>query len=280
MRRSFCSGLFLAVLLQLAVAPLLPAISPRITYERVLPAPHDLGRDSDVALIHALTDTPAVEIFVTHFVDQTNHSGMVRLRDARGKTGPAQRYLAVKSFTCQSFVREGEGSIRDLEGNRVKRMNTWAESVCFARVDVMAADMKRLSTFYAKGEGASKHVETLTDDERQVALHQAARYAAVDASERITPRRVREIIPLDDSAPAFDEGLALIESGRVAQARAYWESMVPKNAGSAALRFNLAAVCEALGDRRAARQHYTAARSLAPKEERYVSEMKAFERRQ
>ncbi|MEO8380469.1 MAG: hypothetical protein ABI779_12460 [Acidobacteriota bacterium] len=267
-------------LLHLAVAPFLFAISPRITYERVLLSQHDLGRDSEVALIHALTDTPAIETFVTHFVEEANHAGFLHVRDARGGTGPADRYLAVKSFTCETFVREGEGSTRDIEGNRVKRKSTWAESVCLTRIDVMAADMKRLSTFYAKGEGASKHVEQLTADEREVALQQAARYAAVDAAERITPRRVREIIPLDGSAPAFEEGLALIESGRLKEARAYWESSVPKNAASAALRFNLAAVCEALGDRVSARKHYTAARTLAPKEEKYTSEMRAFERRQ
>lgn len=271
---------FTVLVLLLGAAPLLLAVSPRITYERVLPASHDLGRDSDVALIHALTDTPAIEVFVEHFVDQANHSGFLRVRDARGRTGTADRYLAVKSFTCDTFVREGEASHRDLEGNRVKHKSTWAESVCMVRVDVMAVDMKRISTFYAKGEGASKHVEQLTSDERAAALQQAARYAAVDAAERITPRRVREIIPLDDTAPSFDEGLALIESGRLAQARAYWESAVPKNASSAALRFNLAAVCEALGDRKSALRHYTAARSLAPKEDKYASQMRAFERRE
>jgi hypothetical protein len=274
------SRLTLALVLQLAAAPFLLAVSPRITYERVLPPPYDVGRDSDVALIDALTDTPAIDTFVAHLVEEANHSGFLRLRDARGKSGAADRYLTVKSFTCDTFVREGEGSTRDIEGNRVKRKSTWAESVCMVRVDVLAADLRRISTFYAKGEGASKHVEHLTSDEREVALQQAARYAAVDASERITPRRVREIIPLDDTAPAFDEGLALIESGRLAQARAYWESTVPKNAGSAALRFNLAAVCEALGDRKSARQLYTAARTLAPKEEKYASEMRAFERRE
>ena len=50
-------------------------------------------------------------------------------------------------------------------------------------------------------------------------------------------------------------------------------------ARSAALRFNLAAVNEALGDRRAAELHYNAARQLAPAEPRYASELKLFMRR-
>lgn len=268
------------VFLSLAIAPLALAVSPRITFERVVAAQYDLGPAADVALILTLTDTTAVDTFVAHFVDQTNDAGFLHLRDARGGTGPADRFLSVKRFNCETFVREAEGSTRDFEGNRVKRTHTWAESVCMARIDVLDANRKRLSTFYGKGEGASKHVEILADDEREVALQQAARYAAVDAAERITPRRVREIIPLDGAVPAFDEGMSLIEAGRLSEARARWESAVPQNVRSAGLRFNLAAVCEALGDRTAARRHYAAAAELAPKEERYASELKAFDRRQ
>ena len=88
------------------------------------------------------------------------------------------------------------------------------------------------------------------------------------------------MIPLEETAPAFDEGMALIDSGRVAEARARWEAALRNEPRNAALHFNLAAVCEALGDRKAAQGHYTAARSLAPKEERYASEMRLFEKRQ
>jgi len=76
------------------------------------------------------------------------------------------------------------------------------DAVCMARIDVMAADMKRISTFYGRGEGTSTRVETISDEERDLAVNVAARYAAVDAAERITPRRVREVIPLDEPVPA------------------------------------------------------------------------------
>lgn len=271
--------LILAVLVQLAAAPFLLAASPRLMYERVLPAAYDLGGAEDIALVHALGDTPKVEAFVDYFIDAANHAGFHRIRDARTSSEPAERYLSVKSFTCQTFARAGEGSVRDLEGNRVKRQLAWADAVCVARIDVMGPDRKRLSTFYGRGEGTSPRVETLTDDERDVALQLAARYTAIDTAERITPRRVREILPLDDSAPAFDEGMPLIESGRVAEARKRWEAALGKAPRSAALRFNLATVCEALGDHTAARAHYAAAHQLAPKENLYANGMQAFERR-
>lgn len=270
---------FSAVLLHLLTAPLLFAASPRIAFERVLPAAHDIGRDRDVAIVHAIGDTAKIETFIEHFLERANGSGFLHIRDARTATGPADVYLAIKTFTCDTVEREGEGSVRDYAGNRVKRTLTWAEAICSARVDVLSRDMKRVSTFYGKGEGTSPRVERMTADEREIALRQAARYAAVDAAERITPRRVKEMIPLDETAPALEAGMALIDSGRLAEARGLWEVALRQQPRSAPLHFNLGAVCEALGDRTAAQNHYKAARRLAPKEHRYASEMRLFERR-
>jgi tetratricopeptide (TPR) repeat protein len=269
-----------AVLFAVILAPVLFASSPRIAFDRVVPAVHDLGRARDLAIVHAVGDSDASDAFVENFVDQVNHAGFLHARDARDSTGPADAYLAVQTFSCETFNREGEGSVRDPDGNRVKRVQVWVAAVCTARVDVMGRDMKRLSSFYGRGEGTSPRAEELTEDERHAAVRQAARYAAIDAAERITPRRVREHIALDENGPAFDAGMALIEAGRVTEARTHWESELKRNARSAALHFNLAAVCEALGDRKAAKSHYTAASQLAPQEERYASEIRLFSRRQ
>ena len=253
---------FPAVLFLLLVAPVLLASSARISFERVLAAEHDVGRARDLALVHAVGNSDAVDTFVENFVDQVNHTGFLRARDARDSTGPADAYLAVQTFSCETFNREGEGSARDHDGNRVKRKHVWVDAVCAARIDVLGPDRKRLSSFFGRGEGTSSRVERLTDDERHGAVRQAARYAAIDAAERITPRRVREHIPLDESAPAFEEGMVLIEAGRIAEARAHWESELRRNPRSAALHVNLAAVCEALGDAAAAKKHLHAARAL------------------
>jgi tetratricopeptide (TPR) repeat protein len=269
-----------AVLLLLLTAPAVFAASPRLVFERVLPAAHDLGRDKDVAIAVAIGDSDKIDAFIDHFIEQANDSGFQRIRDARTATGPADVFLVIKAFTCDTNTREGEGSVRDYEGNRVKRKIVWADAICSARIDVMSREMKRVSTFYGKGEGTSPRVEEITDEEKDIAEQQAARYAAVDAAERITPRKVKETIPLDENAPEFGEGMSLIDSGRMREARGHWEATLRQQPRSAALHFNLAAVCEALGDRTAANSHYIAAHQLAPKEERYTSEMRLFERRQ
>jgi tetratricopeptide (TPR) repeat protein len=264
----------------LVLAPILYASSARVAFERVLPAVHDLGRARDLALVHTPGNSEATEAFVEHFIDQVNQAGVAQARDARESTGRADAYLSVQSFTCETFNREGEGSTRDLAGERVKRRTVWVDAVCTARVDVMNREMKRVSSFFGRGDGTSPRVEKLSDEETQAARRLAARYAAADAAERITPRRVREHIQLDESAPAFDEGFGFIESGRIAEARAMWEAELKRSPRSAALHFNVAAVCEALGDRKAARIHYTTATQLAPEEHRYANELRSFARRQ
>jgi tetratricopeptide (TPR) repeat protein len=269
----------IAVLLHLAIAPLLFAVSPRIAFERVLPAPHDLGDAEEIAIANANGNEAHLDFFVESFIDHVNRSDLLRMRDARASTGPADVYADVKFFRCDSAVRETEGSVRDIDGNRVKRIVFFVEAVCSARIDILTRFLKPQSMFFAKGEGRSPRVETVTDEERHHALADAARLAAKDAADRITPRRVRESILLDPTAPAFEEGYSRIAADRFGQARAIWETELRRQPRSAALRFNLGALCEALGDRRAAEQHYNAARQMAPNEPRYASELKLFARR-
>lgn len=269
----------IAVLLQFAIAPLLFAIAPRITFERILPAPHDLHGAEEIAIANANATGAPVDLFVDNFVEHVNRSGSLRLRDARTSTGPADLYLDIKTFRCDSAVRETEGSARDADGNRVKKKVYFVEAVCGARIEVLSRYLEPQSTFFATGSGISPRVDIVTDEEREHAIADAAHLAAKDAAERITPRRVRESIALDETAPAFEEGFAMIAADRFAQARAIWEAALAKDPRSAALRFNLGALCEAIGDRAAAEKHYTAARQMSPNEPRYANEWKLFARR-
>jgi Flp pilus assembly protein TadD len=139
--------------------------------------------------------------------------------------------------------------------------------------------MKLRTTFFVTGAGTSPRAEKATDEDRALAIERAVRHAASEAAHRMTPRRVRESIALDDTAPAFAEGMAMIDAGRFADARKIWEAALQTGATSAPLRYNLGAVCEALGDRRAAELHYNAARQLAPGQPRYADELKLFLRR-
>lgn len=277
-----------ALLLILAISPVFGA-PPRVTYERVLPAPHDLGAAEEVALVQAIGDTPAIGSFAEHFVEQIDRSGTLRIRDVRARGlaftpealrrgEPADAYLAVRSFTCASELRGGEEGAHDVDGKRIRLRRVWVETTCTARMEIIAAGGAR-SSLAIKGEGASAHVAEVTDEERNEALQHATRYAADSAAEQITPRRVRESIALDETAPAFEEGMAMIAANRLADARKIWETAFRQNPRSAPLHYNLAAISEALGDRKAAEQHYNAARQLEPKKTLYSSELRSFMRR-
>ena len=271
-----------AVLVSLAFGVLpAPALlaAPRIVFERVLPASHDLGGAREVAVVRAAANEPRIEDFLDELAHHVNRSGTLSLRDIRTGTGPAEAHLDIKTFRCETAVHETEAGVRDVDGHRVKQRAFQIDAVCSARIDVLSRTLQPRSTFFAKGQGTSSRLEAVTDEEREKALQKATRFAAIDAAERITPRRVRESIALDEKAPAFAEGMAMIEAGRLDEARAIWQKAMQTQARSAALRFNLAAVAEAMGDRRAAEVHYNAARQLAPAEARYASELKLFTRR-
>jgi tetratricopeptide (TPR) repeat protein len=251
----------------------------RVSFVRLVPAGTTFGPARTAALVQAIGDHDSIETFVAVLLDQVNQAGVVDAVDLRSGKGPADVYLAVKSYHCADTERTGEGNSRDVDGNRVRHQQQWLDVTCTARVDILSNVMKYQSTFYGTGEGRSPRVESLTEEERSIAFTQAARHAAIDAAARVTPHRVRESVLLDERAPSYEEGAALISADQLLEARRLWEKAIAKDPRSAALRFNLAAVCEALGDVRAAAQHYTAARDLAPAEQRYSGELKLFLKR-
>jgi tetratricopeptide (TPR) repeat protein len=134
-------------------------------------------------------------------------------------------------------------------------------------------------SYTVRGEGTSPRSTALTEDERDVAYEQAARYAAVIAADAITPRSVRETIELDETAPSFEEGFSMIVSDRFEDARAIWQAAAVRHRESAPLFFNLGAVSESIGDLGAARDYYEKAARLSPKERHYRTELNLFRRR-
>ena len=130
-----------------------------------------------------------------------------------------------------------------------------------------------------RGEGTSPRSTALTNDERAVAFAQGAHYAAVSAAQAITPRRVRESIELDDTAPSFDEAYSMIASDRLHDARAIWEAALQRHRDSPALRYDLGAVCEAAGDLKAAREYFQSAVKLSSGDKRYAREFDLFRKR-
>lgn len=286
---------FVCALLLLAA----PAEAARLTFERTVAARHDLAGAQDLLITFAIADNEKISTFLNVFIDQANRSDTLRIVDATRiehstershrwrkapkyveQRSPADAFIRVQAFTCRTMDRSGERSTYDIDGNRVRTTQRWADAVCEAHVDVIAKrNGRKLAEISVRGEGTSPRVDELTDGERDTALDQAARYAAVAAAEEIKPRKVRETIPLMEDAPQFEEGLVMIDAERFDEARRIWEKAVPGNRDSAALRFNLAAICEAAGDLKAADQNYAAAEVLAPKDARIRYEHKMFRKR-
>ena len=290
---SSCKGarrgaLLTAVLL--AAAPALAA-GPHLSYTRMVSSAYTLPVGQRIAFVFAVGDNPAIESFVEDFVDFVDHANTLRIVNAvednrhagsfeglnfrkLHKEQPADKYIGVSAFTCSGAPKSGKGSERDAYGERVQKMHEWVDATCEARVDVRDELGQHVMSMSVHGEGTSPRSTSLTEEEKQVAFDQAARYAALNAAEMITPRVVRETIELDESAPSFEEGMSMIDANRLQDARAIWEVALQRNHNSAALNFNLAALCVATGDSASARKYFQAAVRLAPDDSRYRAEMR------
>jgi tetratricopeptide (TPR) repeat protein len=111
------------------------------------------------------------------------------------------------------------------------------------------------------------------------AEREAVEQLADFAASKVTPRRIIESIRLDNTAPRFEEVYALIRDDRFAEARQIWTNELKKNPRSAALRLDLGAVCEALGDNAAARHLYEAAIAVDPMNDRYGKAIEELDHR-
>lgn len=265
------------------------AASSRLTFERTLPAPRSLGAVEDLVITYAIGDNDRISTFIDVFVDQANRQGTLRLfdpttvehsteRSHRWRRAPkyverryrADAYLRIDAFRCQATERSGQGGAYDVDGNRIHRTQQWFDAVCIAHLHALGKDHKsKLAEFTVRGEGTSQRVSEAGDEERDVAMDQAARYAAIAAAEQITPRRVHDSIDLVEDAPSFEEGMSYIDSDHLDEARRVWQAALRAHPRSAALHFDLGAVCEALGDFSAAEAHYATAARLQPDDSRY-----------
>jgi tetratricopeptide (TPR) repeat protein len=274
------------------------AAAPRVAFVRTIAPLHNLG-GSEVVIIYALGDTPKLDTFLDTFLDRTNRSEKLRIaaqlqhiKSMRGESPdrltiqrlrrehPADVFIGVNHFTCATRQSGAEGSEHTTGGERIRKHHFWADAVCKGRMDVIDPATGRLFfSFDLRGEGTSPRVTEVTEEERNIAAEQAAHFAAVQAAEMVTPRRIKESIELDARAPEMERAMLLLDAGRLMAARNLWKRELDRSPDSAPLHFNVAAVSEAMGEVDVAREHYRAAVRLAPKERWYQLEARMFERR-
>jgi hypothetical protein len=285
-------------LVLMAAAPLALA-QARIDFMRRIPAQYDLPNVSEIAVIYGIGDNDSVETFVAEFADHTNRFGPIHLNDATAhgahfvgqkpdertitrlkRQHPADAYLGVNRFSCDTVTKTGEGSTTDFDGARVRRKHEFIDARCHARVEVFDGKSgEQILSFDATGEGTSPRVPKAGEEEMVIARESAARYAGISAAEAITPREIRETIALDTSAPLFARGMALINADRLSAARALWEGLLTEESGSAPLLYNIAAVAEAQGDAGAACTYLERAMSAAPGDRKYRDALTMVKRR-
>lgn len=279
-----------SVVIALLQGTALCAANARLTFTRTVSPPIDLARTQRIAVIYAIGDNEMIDTFIDTFVEYADKHGVLQVENAvegnrylmtldekamkkLRRERPADAYAGVSQFTCSATERSAEGSERDATGERVRRLHRWIDAVCRARIDIRTPDGRPFVTFTTRGEGTSPRVASLTDEERDIAFEQAARYTALSAAEMITPRVVRETIDLDENAPRFADGMEMIRSDRLSEARAIWESALRTHRDSAPLLYDLGAVCEASGDLPAARRYLQSAVRLAPRNRLYREEL-------
>ena len=179
-------------------------------------------------------------------------------------TVPADAWGGIRLLGCASEPRS-QNVTRGSGTSMVQVTEYWYEATCSAELAVVDAGGTALATLSVEGRNESGR----RDQPDSVSVQEQAFWASIDDAARrmidqAARRKLRLPVPFDRQAPLAAEGLAEIDAGRLPAARALWEGALAANPASAGLRFNLGAVCEALGDPAAARSAYEDCLKLAP----------------
>ena len=283
----------------LALALVLSGCGPAVTVTHLQPAPYNLGPARTLVLVEVGGSLMAEERLARSFLDQVAGGGVLTIQDATRdrmrlaslgsgsaardakefrRTWPADVYVGIAS-ELQSHSRSERHRKKSDEGD-VEVVRYFVEAECEVRVRLLdAKDGRELASFSVSESGVSSKRDFNSSDLRAEAEAAAIDSAVADAVSQFAPRMVSERIALDKDAPLAADGIKLVEAGDLAAARRLWEKGLETNAPSAPLRYNLGAVCEALRDRRSARQYYEDAVRLNPAEPKYREALEALDAR-
>lgn len=288
------------VLLALGCAALLSACGPGVTLTRTVPAPYNLGPVKKVAIVDVRGSSDhEQERFLTEILYESSRRGFyqvvdarpygVRIADLREPSRSTEKlrrdvnadvYLEARLYGCRSRLNSEVVKEKDKEGNKVSRTKYWYRAECGASLTLVDAKGRDVASFEVEGDESSYKSDEPESYKEEITLNEAIDEAGQHAVSQFTPRTVTEDIRLEKDAPLAKEGIQEIEAGRYTQARVLWEGALKTSAGSAALQYNLGAVCEALGDTRAARRYYEEAIQLASGNEKYREALSKLEDRE
>ena len=276
------------------------ACGPAVTVTHLEPAAYNLGPARKLVLVEVGGAFSGGTRVTRAFLDQVAGGGVLSIQDATRenmrlaalgsgtaardakefrRTWPADVYVGL-GLELQSHDRH-ERHKKKTDAGEVEAIRYFAEADCELRVRLLdAADGRELATFSVTQSARSSVGDASTSGQRGEAEDRAIESAVADAVSQFTPRRVQERLALDKNAPLAAEGLKLVDAGDLTGTRHLWEKALDANPGSAPLRYNLGALCEALRDRRAARQYYEDALRLNPAEPKYRQALDALEARQ
>lgn len=171
---------------------------------------------------------------------------------------------AIRLLGCAANERSQQVT-RGSGASAVTVTEYWWEGSCSAELTVVDPDGKAITTFEVEGRNESPRNERREGQSVQEQVYWAS---VDDAAKRLIDganrKKLRQPVPFDTTAPLATEGLAEVDAGRLPAARTLWEGALAGNPSAAGLRFNLGAVCEALGDAAAAKSNYEEALKLAP----------------
>lgn len=287
------------VLVVAGAASFLPACGPGVTLTRAVPAPYNLGSIRTLALVDARGGDVVVERFVETLMREERRRGFYDVQDARsfglrvsdvvrerrradellGRVA-ADVYFEVRLWGCSARERSKAVKEKQKDGTEVTKTKWWFEAACTASLEMVSRGGRDLASFEVTGTNETVKGEKASSWQREACLSSAVDEAASLAVAQFTPRRVEETIHLEKEAPLAREGIALVEEGRVPEARVLWEGALAADGGNAGLHYNLGAVSEALGDVDAARREYAEAIRLAPAKDDYREALSSLEARQ
>ncbi|HVT05330.1 MAG TPA: hypothetical protein VHL58_18355 [Thermoanaerobaculia bacterium] len=252
---------------------------PRITFARIKPADVNLGAASRIEVVEF--SGALAEVAANEFEAAAASEGFLTI--VLPVTFPAKPALTLRERSLakplpditlrahlDDFTTHNGSSRRGSEQNNTSASSEyWVDARCSLHVEIYDPSGASITALNVTGASTSSHGPALSAAMEHEAKENAARRAGAAAGAKISPRRVTESIRLERDVPRFDEAYRLIRDGSFDKARDLWVTVVRSDDHSAALRYDLGAVCEALGDQAAARANYDAAIRLNPLEPKY-----------